>query len=54
MISTAARENSLASGEVRDFIQELSDIGGGLIEQLQGLHIDKQQEEQPIEGQAAG
>ena len=34
MISTAVRENSLASGEVRDFIQELSDIGGGLIEQL--------------------
>ena len=48
MISTAVRENNLASGEVRDFIQELRDIGGGLIEQLQGLNINKQQQEQSI------
>ena len=34
MISTAVRKNILASGEVRDFIQELRDVGDGLIEQL--------------------
>ena len=54
MISTAVRKNSLVSGEVRDFIQELHDIGGDLIDQLRGLHINKQQQEQPIEGLAAG
>ena len=54
MISTAVRKNSLASGEVRDFIQELRDVGGGLIEQLQGLYIHDQKQEQKTEGQAAG
>ena len=37
MISTAVSENSLASGEGRDFIQELRDFGSSLIGQLQGL-----------------
>ena len=54
MISTAVCKHSLASGEVRDFIQELHDISGALIEQLQGLHINKHQQKQPIEGLAAG
>ena len=50
MISTAARENGLGSGVVRDFIQELRDVGGILIEQLQRLQIYYHQQEQ----QAAG
>ena len=54
MISTAVRKNRLALGEVRDFIQELRYIGSDSIEQLQGLHINKQQQEQPIEGLAVG
>ena len=54
LVSTAVRENSLASGEVRNIIQELRDVGGGLIEQLQELQINDQQQEQPIEGLAAG
>ena len=54
MISKAGHVNSLAPGEDRDFIRELCDVGGGLIEQLQGLQINNQQQEQQREQQAAG
>ena len=39
-ISTAVHKNSLASGEVHDFIQELGDVCGGHVEQLEGIQIN--------------